>query len=152
WQQGQWQFYTRTNGLPVDGAAQIVVSKTGLVWAISGGKLVVFEDGKWSETTKPGTFQNPPLCLAVARDHGIWVGTSADDSGEKGCQIFKLGDDRRVEEFKPYPWPQTTFHTRPQAMFEDSEGRLWVGFVTAGVYYFEPGGRSWKALVEKDAF
>jgi ligand-binding sensor domain-containing protein/signal transduction histidine kinase len=151
WRQGVWNLYTKKDGLPVNGATQLVVDKRGHVWAVSGGKLVIFEDNRWQMAEAFSSVQTPVLALARATDGGIWVGTSADNSGVMGSRIFKVKDRQSLGESAPYPWPQNTFHTQVRVLYEDATGRLWAALATAGVYYLEPGGR-WQPLIPQEAF
>jgi ligand-binding sensor domain-containing protein/signal transduction histidine kinase len=147
-----WEFFSRTNGLPADGVAQIVADKQGLVWAISDRRhLVVFQDGRWQRAGELATVRQPVVAVARARGGGIWVGTTADNGGEKGGRIYRIRDRSLVGESTPYPWPQETFHTRLRMLFEDSVGRLWVGLATAGIYYHNVG-LPWQALAPQDTF
>jgi ligand-binding sensor domain-containing protein/signal transduction histidine kinase len=149
WHRGSWDVYTRSNGLPVDGAFQVVADEQGLIWAISGGRLVEFKEARWQLASALDSIRGQCLALAPAREGGIWVAT-AFAGDEMGARIFRIKEGA-AEETAPYPWPQNTFHTRPKALFEDSAGRLWVGLATAGVYYREPGDE-WRPLIPAASF
>jgi ligand-binding sensor domain-containing protein/signal transduction histidine kinase len=150
WRQGVWDVYTRSNGLPADGALQVVADKQGLIRTISSGRLVEFKEGRWQLASALASIGGQCLALAPARDGGIWVATASAAGEEMGGRVFKVKDGA-VQETGPYPWPQNTFHTRPQVLFEDSASRLWIGLATAGVYYREPGDQ-WRPLVPAASF
>jgi ligand-binding sensor domain-containing protein/signal transduction histidine kinase len=150
WRQGFWDVYTRSNGLPVDGALQVVADKQGQIQAISSGRLVEFKEGRWQLAPALASVRGQCLALAPARDGGIWVATASAAGEEMGSRVFKIKDGV-AQETGPYPWPQNTFHTRPQVLFEDSVGRLWAGLATAGIYYLEPGDQ-WRPLVPAASF
>lgn len=151
WQAGQWQVFTRANGLPAEGVAQVMADSQGQVWAIAGGKVVSFADGRWHEAEELTALDLPPLALAAARGGGVWVGTSADTGGQMGARVFKLAEGMALTEVGDYPWPQNTFHTAMRVLREDAAGRLWVGLATAGLHYQEAGG-AWQALIPQAEF
>jgi ligand-binding sensor domain-containing protein/signal transduction histidine kinase len=150
WHQGAWDVFTPSQGLPGSGALQVIADKHGGVWAISTGKLAEFKDGRWQAASELSSVRGQCLALAPARDGGIWVAMASEFADEMGGRIFKI-KEHAAKESAPYPWPQNTFHTRVQALFEDSAGRLWAGLATAGVYYLEPGAQ-WQALVPATTF
>ena len=151
WRGGSWEVFNQPQGLPASGASQLAADTQGRMWAISGGRLTVLEKGRWQIAGELASVRTQPLAIAPARDGGIWVATGSEQANEMGCRVFRVKDRHLAWESTPYPWPQNTFHTRIQALFEDGDGRIWAGMATAGLYYREPGA-GWQALGAKAGF
>jgi ligand-binding sensor domain-containing protein/signal transduction histidine kinase len=138
-----WEVF-QGEGLPAPGASQIIVDKQGRVWAISGPRVVTFENGRWKVVGELASVTEQHLAIAASRDGGVWVATAWGGGGSMGARVFRI-KDRQVEETGSYPWPQNTFHTQVRVLFEDASGRLWAGMATAGIYYLE-SGTPWREL------
>src|SRR5262249_28267660 len=42
-----WEVFSQKEGLPANGAAQVVADVEGRMWALSGGRLVTLDQGRW---------------------------------------------------------------------------------------------------------
>ncbi len=116
-----------------------VVSRNGEILLGSRRGVIMLEcdiDGEWSVTWRMNRRSAPfklasdvISALTVTRDNQIWIGT-------QGGGIMTLSD--KYKEFNNYP-QQNTRGGLPagiaKAMFEDTNGGLWVGIDEDGLYY-----------------
>jgi ligand-binding sensor domain-containing protein/signal transduction histidine kinase len=115
---------TATNGLPDDGTCSLTLDAQGSLWFAKGTQY-----GCWRENhfEKVGELKDRnPLILGV-RNGGLWFCTST--------QIL-----RSVSNAPPVAVAALqgqADHLRPSAMFEDFNGRLWVGTVSEGLFQLE---------------
>lgn len=96
---GQWQSFSQTDGLPAGNVRDILALADGsLLLAFAdiaeGGSLIRrAADGTWQTLLPPGgAIRSGILCLAVAPDETIWIGTLRDG-------LLRLGKDGSLEQF-----------------------------------------------------
>lgn len=148
-QDGVWQTFTRSNGLPADAVAAVVCDAQGRVWAVAEGKLAV-----WSGTTlvppdKPLPTTEPVTAIAPARGGGVWVSTPVS-SRMLGQRLFRYRNGVWSEPATPYPWAQSSKSSTGETLLEDETGRLWVTTSGSGVFHWSPEGQ-WRALTHQGA-
>jgi ligand-binding sensor domain-containing protein len=74
--QGRLTWFVRTNGLPGDDVASLLVDKEGVLWAGTSGGLARFHDGRWfSFTSKDGLPFGKLGYLAEDRQGYLWIGS-----------------------------------------------------------------------------
>ena len=123
-------------------ARMIAVEKSGPVW------IAEFEatQTNWLYSFQPANFNPPTLAInqpipthrpefILASPHGgIW--RLADGRVQK----WLWNSNQPVADLGAYPWGSSPV----QSACEDSEGNLIVGTLGAGVFWYEPDGKSWQ--------
>ncbi len=96
---GQWQSFGQADGLPAGNVRDILALADGsLLLAVAdiaeGGSLIRrAAGGTWQTLLPPdGAIRGGMLCLAVAPDATVWIGTARDG-------LLRLGDDGSLEQF-----------------------------------------------------
>lgn len=136
--------FSATNDLPSGNVTQLLCDRTGRLWAVAGGQLLIFEKDHWQS---PGGTDAPTESVRVIReagDGGLWVATTGANA--RGARILKFKDAKWEPELSPYPWPQGSMRSRTQAIFEDKQGKLWCATAGAGIF-FRSRGETWRRLV-----
>jgi ligand-binding sensor domain-containing protein/signal transduction histidine kinase len=145
-QRGHAEKFDAASDLPSAAVEQVLSDIAGKVWAVTGGRLVTFEEGRWRE---PDGAPAPPetvQAISRARDGGLWVATA--ERGPLGNRIAHL---RRLKagawsaEPGPYPWEQITAQSHGTVLFEDRSGRFWCA--TAGEIFSRKPASPWERLV-----
>lgn len=139
---GSCAFFNTNNGLPADVVSRVLTDHRGQLWAVAGGKLVQFEDGRWqiAAVTRELTRIR---AIAPGRTNGVWIATT--ETEDSGARVFRLSDGGALEEFGPYPWPQDALRSMVDVLWEDTTGRLWVGTFGGGVFH-RRRGEAWQRL------
>jgi ligand-binding sensor domain-containing protein len=115
---------TAKEGLPDDGICSLTLDAQGVLWFAKGSQY-----GYWQENhfEKAGDLKDRNPLILGARNGGLWFCT--------GTQIL-----RAVSNLPPVAvaaFEGHTDHSHPSAMFEDFNGRLWVGTVSEGLFQLE---------------
>ena len=143
---GRAEAFSTDSGLPSAKVAQVLCDARGKLWAVAGGQLITFEEGRWR--APPGAVAWPQTVSAIARanDGGLWAATiTTRPLGGHSTQVYKLKETGWSAEFEPYPWPEDSQQFHGLTMFEDRGGRLWC--VTGGSVFFKPPRGPWQRLV-----
>jgi ligand-binding sensor domain-containing protein/signal transduction histidine kinase len=143
---GDSDVFGASSGLPSDPVYQLVCDTNDHMWALAGGKLFEFAQGRWQPPDGVPPQAGPVRAIAAGRDGGLWVGMLGTNQVEnRGGRILKLKDRLWVDEQEPYPWNQDSLLSRVDFLLEDRSGRLWCATNGAGVFYRNPG-QSWQPL------
>jgi signal transduction histidine kinase/streptogramin lyase len=88
----------------------------------------------------------PVTALARSLDGSVWVATvSGYRMLNRGGRVFKLKDDGSTAELGTYPWAQDSHRTKITALWEDRQGRVWVGTYGGGMFHWLAGD-GWQRL------
>ncbi len=169
WQNGRFTTFTTQNGLPSDSVSALSEDDEGRIWigtegglgfwrsghlenySPMNGKSVValchgdkatwigvkgegvfrMQDGsvkKWSDET----FLSDPHCLLVDREHRLWVGAGQDS-------IFYQDLSIPENPWRHYRFPRHLARHYMSALAEDTEGTVWAGSVSEGLFQFKHG-------------
>jgi ligand-binding sensor domain-containing protein/signal transduction histidine kinase len=142
---GRSKVFGKADGLDSRPISKLLYGADGRLWAVTGGRLLVFADGRWELAggSKPDRTVHT---IAPSRDGTLWVATLAGPASDNsGARIFKLRADDWEAQLEPYPWPQDSLRSRIWALVEDKEGRLWCGSDGRGVYLWSAAG-GWQLL------
>jgi ligand-binding sensor domain-containing protein/signal transduction histidine kinase len=124
---GRVDIFTSKNGLPSGlGICWLASGRDGILWFAKGSQVGVFRDGRFNVLEN---FGSPALRIAAAHSGGIWVCAGQQVlKFDEGVETFKLG------EIIP---DETSSHSsyEPTVLFEDREGAVWVGTVSAGLFH-----------------
>jgi signal transduction histidine kinase len=131
--------YTTADGLPAPVVGSIVQDTAGEIWAATAcGPPARLQQGRfvpqWVTETSAGCLRE----LLVTRDGSLWI------AGRGGGAL--RWDGTRLERFGPREGLSDAFVS---ALFEDREGRVWIGTETGGVHVVE-NGRLSRAFTEAD--
>jgi ligand-binding sensor domain-containing protein/signal transduction histidine kinase len=145
-QAGRCDFSVPTNGLRGGDVTALVREEAGKLWVVSGTSLMTLERGRW-EIVPVGPGATPPTYAAsVGRDGTAWLATAAENLlRDRGGRVLRFAEGGTFEDLAPYAWPQDSQRTSLRSVLEDRQGRVWVGTVGAGVYYWTEG-RGWTHL------
>lgn len=115
---------TAADGLPDDGICSLTLDVQGVLWFAKGSQY-----GYWRENhfEKAGDLKDHSPLILGARNGGLWFCTST--------QVMRAVSNLppvAVAAFQEHP-----DHSRPSAMFEDFNGRLWIGTVSEGLFQLE---------------
>jgi ligand-binding sensor domain-containing protein/signal transduction histidine kinase len=155
--QGRLTWFTRTNGLPSDNVASLLVDKEGVLWAGTSGGLARFRNGRWSSfTAKDGLPFSNTAYLAEDGQGCLWIGSNgglirvpksklnqlADGLLEKKT-LSNLADGlmdsialRTYGKQDGLPTSECTFGSQPAAC-QTGDGRLWFP-TTGGLVSVDP--------------
>ncbi len=122
-QQGKYEKYTTSDGLPENYITSIAVAPSGKIWVgTSTGFVSFFSDHKWTTLdVKPGDIVTG---LAVASDESVWAGSN------EGVHAF---DGKK---WKSYTTQQGLLDNYIQSIAVASNGTVWAGTI-GGVSYFD---------------
>ena len=124
---GKVDTFTSKNGLPGGvGICWLASGRDGILWFAKGSQVGVFRNGRFNILEN---FGSPALRIAAARSGGIWVCAGQQIlKFDEGVETFKLG------EIIP---DETGSHSsfEPSVLFEDRDGAVWVGTVSAGLFH-----------------
>ncbi|MDR3458788.1 MAG: two-component regulator propeller domain-containing protein [Verrucomicrobiae bacterium] len=123
---GKVDTFTSKDGLPGDmGICWLTTSRDGTLWFAKGSQVGVFRNGRFSVLEN---FGSPALRIAPAHAGGIWVCAGQQvlkfDEGVETVELGKIMPDQ--------DGGRSSFE--PSALFEDREGAVWVGTVSAGLF------------------
>jgi ligand-binding sensor domain-containing protein/two-component sensor histidine kinase len=119
--------YGSRDGLPDSfGLNAILEDRDGNLWLGTDDGLARFEAGRFRTLAQSGA-QLRVLSLFEDREGNLWAGT---DYG-----LMRVRDDTFTVFGKREGLPSD----EPNAVFEDHAGRLWVGFLDAGLHMFSSG-------------
>ncbi len=121
---GRVETFGEKDGLPAGDYAWGAVDTKGIFWLARGPHVGVFRNGRFETLF---TLDAANLCLAPAREGGMWVVTPV--------QILKCsaGGELRVVERLPR-------RTVVRAAREDRAGTLWIGTTSAGLLHWSGNG------------
>ncbi len=147
----------RTNGLPSDDVASLLVDKQGVLWAGTSGGLARFRNGRWScITRKEGLPISNLGYLAEDREGYLWIGSNGGllRVPNKTLNEFADGFTEKKAPFNPadglmdsmalrtygnadgLPTSECTFGSQPAAC-QTPDGRLWFP-TTGGLVSVDP--------------
>jgi ligand-binding sensor domain-containing protein/signal transduction histidine kinase len=111
-------------GLPWSAISSIVKDAQGRIWLSRDGQVGIFRNGRFQSLAQPGSRS---ICLATARDGGIWICAGAQlFHFNEGASLKKVGD-----------LPSENSQVEPSAMIEDRHGAIWVGTAYDGLFRFD---------------
>jgi ligand-binding sensor domain-containing protein/tRNA A-37 threonylcarbamoyl transferase component Bud32 len=125
--------WTTDDGLPENNISDILQTSDGYLWIGTGSGLVRFDGVKFDVFNKnsiSGIPDNRVTVLCETSDKTLWAGTRG------GLIMFKNG------EFKSFTKGEKEgglLHHVVQALQEDSQGNLWVGYQGKGASVFKKG-------------
>jgi ligand-binding sensor domain-containing protein/signal transduction histidine kinase len=111
-----WQ---NADGLPEDFAQAIAQTPDGHLWIGTSGGLVRFDGVRFSvfnSTTEPAFKSDSVYALVTTRDGAVWAGT-------EGAGLVRFRDGS----FRTFGMGDGLSNLFVRALFEDRDGRLWVG-------------------------
>jgi signal transduction histidine kinase/CheY-like chemotaxis protein/ligand-binding sensor domain-containing protein len=111
---------------PFDGAKTVCQDNEGNYWGAvpRGGAVKLTQDGRTAVYSEPeGVLGRDPWVVYPARDGTIWIGS------REGLSILRNG-----KIWKTYPE-----YTQLRSLFQDREGRMWLGTSTNGLICYEGG-------------
>ena len=115
---------TATDGLNADGIASLTLDVRGMLWFAKG-----LQFGYWNgrNFVKAGTVSERNPQILGSRNGGLWFCTSSQllrmGSNEAPVAVASLsGDANRM---------------RPSVLFEEFNGRLWIGTASDGLFHFD---------------
>ena len=124
---GKVDTFTSKNGLPGGvGICWLACGRDGVLWFAKGSQVGVFRNGRFNVLKN---FGSPALRIAAAHSGGIWICAGQQIlKFDEGVETFKLG------EIIP---DETGSHSsyEPSVLFEDRDGAVWVGTVSAGLFH-----------------
>ncbi|HSY18288.1 MAG TPA: two-component regulator propeller domain-containing protein [Candidatus Acidoferrales bacterium] len=123
---GKVDTFTSKDGLPGDGGiCWLATGHDGTLWFAKGSHLGVFRNGRFNVLEN---FGSPALRIAPAHAGGIWVCV--------GQQVLKFDEGVETVELGKIIPDQTggPASFEPSVLFEDREGAVWVGTVSAGLF------------------
>ncbi|NIM12965.1 MAG: hypothetical protein GTO45_12630 [Candidatus Aminicenantes bacterium] len=128
--------WTTDDGLPENNISDILQTSDGYLWIGTGSGLVRF-DGVTFDVFNKGSISGIPdnriTVLYETRDKTLWAGTRG------GLIMFKNGE---FKSFTKGDKESGLLHHVVQALQEDSQGNLWVGYQGKGVSVFKKGNFS----------
>lgn len=143
-QKGVWRMSGTTNGLPSNDVRQIVLDSTGRVWAVSGGRVLLWAEDRWRGLRESMPSGQAVTTICAGPDGSLWVATMVSAS-YRGARIFKIQNERWIEESTPYPWPQDSARSAIRTLLTDAAGQLWVNTSGGGIFR-KQGVSPWQSL------
>ena len=143
---GQAAAFSTNSGLPSVDVRNVLCDGDGRLWAVAGGQLGLFEDGRWRAPSGLPPESQTVRTISPARDGGLWVATgTVDPLASRDLRVYKLKEGQWSAQLEPYPWPEDSQQFQRLALLEDQSGRIWCA-TAGGVFLHTPGG-SWQRLL-----
>ena len=145
-QNGHAEAFITNCSLPSVDVRKLLRDGDGRLWAVAGGQLGIFENGRWRA---PDSL--PPAAQAVrtinpARDGGLWVTTGAvEPLASRDLHVYKLKKGEWSAQLVPYPWPEDSQQFQRFSLLEAQGGRVWCA-TAGGIFCRSPTG-SWQRLL-----
>jgi signal transduction histidine kinase/ligand-binding sensor domain-containing protein len=124
---GRIRQYGVNDGMPNPYVRALWCDRNGVIWAGTNEGLARFEGNRFVQ--RPEATPSQVRCLLEDREGDLWVGASTG--------LTRLRDDL----FTPWGKPEGLPSDDPNAVFQDSRGRVWVGFHDTGLMLMEGGPR-----------
>ncbi|MFO1515257.1 MAG: two-component regulator propeller domain-containing protein, partial [Verrucomicrobiota bacterium] len=121
---GQISCFSTNEGLTGIGYCLLANDSKGQLWFANSGRVGVFRDGRFVPLL---TVASGPLCIASARQSGIWICTGTQLLWYNGTGVPKV----RVE------LPTGSSVVDPTALFEDRHGAVWIGTAADGLFRYD---------------
>lgn len=125
-QGGKVDVFTSKDGLPAgNGVCWLASGRDGTLWFAKGSQMGIFRDGHF---TVLENFGSPAVRIAAAYSGGIWICA--------GQQILKFDEGAETTELGKIIPDGTSSPSsfEPSVLFEDRDGVVWVGTVSAGLF------------------
>jgi signal transduction histidine kinase/ligand-binding sensor domain-containing protein len=128
---GEGQLFGAEAGLPSGPACSLARDKAGQLWfaksAQGDGQVGVFRDEHFQTLLH---FDRATIRLAAAHDGGIWLCS--------GARLLKCREGEKPEELGEFMPEQN--NVKAKALFEDSQGAVWIGTSDSGLFRFDGYG------------
>ena len=131
WKDGRVEDFGLERGMPEGVGGSLAADADGRVWFSKNGRVGIYQERRFVELHD---FGPAAVQIAPARSGGIWVCT--------GQQVVRFDGTAA-----PVPWgsfvlPDGTAAAAaaPAVVFEDQEGAVWVGTVSAGLFRMDGAG------------
>ena len=124
---GRVRQYGVDNGMPNPYVRALWCDRNGVIWVGTNEGLARFEGNRF--VARPQSTPSQVRCILEDREGDLWVGASTG--------LTRFRDDL----FTAYGTPEGLPSDDPNTVFQDSHGRVWVGFHDAGLMLIEGGPR-----------
>jgi signal transduction histidine kinase/ligand-binding sensor domain-containing protein len=116
--------FTSADGLNDDGTCSLTLDAHGMLWYAKGSQFGFFNGNRFQTA---GTLKDRNAHILGGRDGGLWFCTSAQvsKSASNAMPVALanfVGDAKRM---------------KPSVLFEDFNGRLWIGTVSDGLFLLD---------------
>ncbi len=144
------QRFTAVAGLPSPAVDALADAGDGRIWVATDGGLALLDPDHGVTTYRhqagdPGSLPDDHVsAVLVGRDHTVWVATQA------GLVRRAAGQDRFTL-VSLYPAQAGRRDRAITALFEDSDGQIWVGTRANGAFRIPPGGTAVLPVAETGA-
>ncbi len=140
------QVFGPADGLASSDVRQLVLDGSGTPWALAGGRVHRFVDGRWHQVAPEGAPPNGMTAIAASRSGGVWCAERAATLPEgRASRVFRVTAEALTAEPELGDWPINPDRSRIEVLGEDDQGRLWCGTRGGGMHCREPDGRWWTA-------
>ena len=115
---------TTADGLNNDGLASLTLDARGTLWFAKGLQFGFWREGRFEQA---GTLSERNAHILGARNGGLWVCTSSQvlKSASNGVPVAVAN------------FPGDTARMKPSVLFEDFNGRCWIGTASEGLFQLE---------------
>jgi ligand-binding sensor domain-containing protein/signal transduction histidine kinase len=141
---GQFTWFTRTNGLPSDDVTSLLVDQEGVVWAGTGSGLAWREGTRWTSFTREDGLPASRVGFLLEDGRGyLWMGSGGGliRVSKKALRGFAQSRTNRVPlrtygEADGLPAGECTFGSQPAAC-RTRDGKLWFPTIS-GLAFVDP--------------
>ncbi len=143
---GEFELFTRAQGLPTDDVWSLLEDHTGRIWAGTPQGLAVLDDGRFTAFTQADGLASLRIQNMVEDRRGrLWLSHYGD--GLSWADLTLMRDGRRPR-FTPFAAAQGLPNNRIGNLEVDAENRLWMASDGAGLLRFD--GRHLQAFTTAD--
>lgn len=131
---GRWQFFSTSQGLPSNRINALQFDNSGILWAATDKGIARYDGDDWQTVALIGAATHPTsyFFLQTSKGH-LLVGTSSG--------VYQLENDEWRTLGSPNSWPRSIHAT---FLLEDQQGGIWAGTDSGAIRY---DGRDWTNLV-----
>ncbi|MFT3783374.1 MAG: two-component regulator propeller domain-containing protein [Nibricoccus sp.] len=140
WENGRVQRFGQNEGISRRvNRATFAVDKRGRTWVATGEYFGYYKEGKLVPWQQSSGSLGTALLIAPSISGGVWI-SSAE-------RLYKLENDRALTVLEGQQW--LAKRAGIQCLFEDSDGKLWIGTRREGLYVLS-GGALKKVGIDAD--